>query len=164
MLRNRELIPPLTLHVSHNRTVRAWDFKQKRNLIIVLLDANCSLCQKFALTLATHTEALDEREVVTVLVFPESASLPVRVALPARIIAGTDVHGQAARSFLGQDARSEQAFERRGIFVTDRYGELSEQWVIEGHAFPGILRILSTPDQIQMACEECGAAHWLDDE
>ena len=70
MLRNRELIPPLTLLVSQGRNVRAWDFKQRRNLVIAFLDANCSLCRKFALTLATHTEALDEREAVVFLVFP----------------------------------------------------------------------------------------------
>ena len=85
-------------------------------------------------------------------------------ALPAGIIAGIDVHGQAARDFLGQGAGPEQEFERRGIFVTDRYGELSEQWLIEGHGFPDVPRILSTLDQIQMACEECGDAHWLYDD
>jgi hypothetical protein len=36
MLRTRQLIPPLTIQTPDGRTVRAWDFKQKRNLVLCL--------------------------------------------------------------------------------------------------------------------------------
>ena len=60
----RQLIPPLTLRTPRGRTVHAWDFKQKRNLVIAFLDVSCPTCEAFAQTLASHAADLREKEAV----------------------------------------------------------------------------------------------------
>ena len=47
MLRTGRLIPPLTLRTPDGRVVRAWDFEQKKNLVIAFLDAECAPCEDF---------------------------------------------------------------------------------------------------------------------
>lgn len=70
--------------------------------------------------------------------------------------------GDTGAKSLGPDAVTPHAFVRPGIFVTDRYGELTEQWSVERHIFPSIEQILTALDQIEMTREECGDPPWLD--
>lgn len=110
--------------------------------------------------LASSAAAIREREAVALVVFLEQPSQQVTDALPAGIIVGSDVPGSAARAFLGEDAFSARGFVRGGVFVTDRYGELSAQWPIERHKFPVITEILSALDYVEMACDACATPLW----
>jgi hypothetical protein len=160
MLRTRQLIPPLTLHTPGGRTLRAWDFKQKKNVVIAFLDASCARCEEFAQRLAAQAVDLHAREAAALLAYLEPPPEVISDSLPAGIFSGADMSGRAARAFLGEEALSAQGLERRGVFVADRYGELFAQWVFEGHQFPGIAEILSSLNQMEIACEECGVPEW----
>lgn len=161
MLHVRQLIPPLTLRTPQGRTVHAWDFKQKRNLVIAFLDVSCSKCEAFARMLARYADDLREKEAVALLVFPETSSpLLNGDPSPDEVVAGFDVGGHGIEMFLGADALSALGLSRRGVFVTDRYGEISAQWVVLGHEFPRISEILSSLNQVEIACEECSVPHW----
>ena len=70
MLHTRQLIPPLTLHAPDGRTLRAWDFKQKKNLVIAFLDADCISCEEFVRRLAARASDLREKEAVGTRRFP----------------------------------------------------------------------------------------------
>lgn len=155
MLRTREVIPPLTIHTPEGRTVRAWDFKQKRNLVIVFLDSACEACDDFLRRLSERADELHEKETVALVVFLESPPALVTDILPRGIIAGADFPGFAARAFLGSDALSSDGLGRRGVFITDRYGEIFTQWTISGHEFPSTGEIIGWLDQIEISCEEC---------
>ncbi|MFZ0432017.1 MAG: hypothetical protein WBS18_05115 [Candidatus Acidiferrales bacterium] len=155
MLLKRQLIPPLSIHTSDGRTVRAWDFKQKKSLVIVFLDANCALCRDFLLLLAARAQAIIEKNAVALIVFLETPSAFLIDALPPGIIAGADVSGRSARSFLEDAAVGHHGSARTGVFVTDRYGELFDQWQSSRHEFPPFSEVLSTLHQIEIACEEC---------
>jgi len=160
VLPNRQLIPPLTIHTPDGRTVRAWDYKQKKNLVIVFLDANCGPCEEFLRALVASAAALREKDAVVLLVFLEQPARHLTESLPAGIIVGSDMPGRLARAFLGEDAFASRGFVRGGVFVTDRYGELSAQWMIERHKFPAIAQILAALDHAQMACDECSTPLW----
>jgi hypothetical protein len=140
--------------------VRAWDYKQKKNLVIAFLDLDCAPCAEFLRMLASSAAAIREREAVALVLFLEQPSPQVTDSLPAGIIVGSDVPGSGARAFLGDDAFSARGFVRGGVFVTDRYGELSAQWPIERHKFPGIAEILSALDYVEMACDACATPLW----
>ena len=71
MLRNRQLVPPLTIHTPDGRTVRAWDYKQKKNLVIAFLDTDCAPCEEFLRALVASAAALREKEAVALIVFLE---------------------------------------------------------------------------------------------
>jgi hypothetical protein len=159
MLRTRQLIPPLSLHTPDGGTVRAWDFKQKKNLVIAFLDAECALCEDFLRRLAARGGDLREKEAVALIVFlaPPRA---ITESMPKEILAGCDMPGSGARAFLGEDAFAARGLVSGGVFVTDRYGELFAQWSLARHNFPAVEEIFTAIDHIQMACDECGAPAW----
>jgi peroxiredoxin len=160
LLRTRQLIPPLTIHTPDGRTVRGWDYKQKKNLVIAFLDTDCGPCEDFLRQLASQAAALREKEAIALVVFLEQPARRLTDSLPAEIIVGADTPGRAARAFLGDDAFASRGYVRGGVFVTDRYGELSAQWPIERHKFPSLAEILSALDYVQMACDGCGTPLW----
>ena len=163
MLRNRQLVPPLTIHTPDGRTVRAWDYKQKKNLVIAFLDTDCGPCEEFLRALVTNAAELRDKAAVALVVFLEQPARRVTDSLPPGTIVGADMPGNSARAFLGDDAFASRGFVRGGVFVTDRYGELFAQWTIERHKFPAIAEILAALDHVEIACDECSAPLWTAD-
>jgi hypothetical protein len=160
LLRKGQLIPPLSIHTSDERTVRAWDYKQKKNLVIAFLDTDCAPCEEFLRALVTSAAALREEDAVALVVFLEQPPRRLTDSLPPGIIVGSDMPGNSARAFLGEDAFASRGFVRGGVFVTDRYGELFAQWTIERHKFPAVAEILAALDHVEMACDECSTRLW----
>jgi len=167
MLRNRTLIPPLSIHLPDGRVVRAWDFKQKKNLVIAFLDSECAACEAFVDRLAAQADTLRTKDAVALIALLEAPSRRLAEALPAEILLGCDMPGRAARAFLGEDALSSRGLARQGVFVTDRYGELFGQWISpgnsgnsRGHEFPAVGEILGAIDYAETACDQCGALAW----
>ena len=163
MLSNRQLVPPLTIHTPDGRTVRAWDYKQKKNLVIAFLDTDCGPCEEFLRALVANAAELRDKAAVALIVFLEQPARRVTDSLPPGIIVGADMPGNSARAFLGEDAFASRGFVRGGVFVTDRYGELFAQWTIERHKFPAIAEILAALDHVEIACDECSAPLWTAD-
>jgi peroxiredoxin len=159
VLHVRQLIPPLTLLTAERKTVRAWDFKQKNNLVIAFLDAECQLCEAFVRALSSHAAELREKDTTVLLVFSEGSPLRMCGPLPAEIIVGADRNNHGVRQFLGEVATSSQR-RRRGVFVTDRYGEVSTQWIVPQHEFPPMRDVLSAINLVEIACEECFPPEW----
>jgi peroxiredoxin len=164
MLHRRQLIPALALVDAHGRTVRAWDFKQSKNLVIAFLDAECAPCRQFVDELAKHAMEVGEKDAVVLLAFPEGPSSSHTSRLPPGFIAGIDVGGRGAQAFLAAESSPTQQLRLRGVFVTDRYGEVSSNWIFEGHQFPAISAVLSALDLVEIACEECSVPDWPVDE
>ena len=164
MLRVRQLIPPLTLSAASGSMVRAWDFKQKNNLVIAFLDVDCALCGQFIKSLIEHTAALNEKQAVVMLAFSQEPASSLTDPLPPGIVAGVDVDNQGARRYLGNDELSTHGLHRLVIFVTDRYGEISSLWIVSEHNFPAIDEVLRSLESVEMACEECSLPEWPRDE
>jgi len=162
VLRTRQLIPPLTARTPAGQIVRVWDFKQKKNLVIALLDAGCSRDVNFAERLMTRASQIAEQESAALVVFSSAPPASLPAASPAEIIVATDMTGRAARAYLGEDAFGPAGQQRSGVFVADCYGELYAQWVVAGNVpLPGVDEILSWLGQIEVACEGCGVPSWL---
>ncbi len=154
----RQIIPPLTARTPTGQTMRAWDFKQKKNLVIAFLHAGCARCQDFFEKLAGHAAELAEREAVALVVFPEPPAL-ASASLPPQVIVAADMTGRSERAYLGEDALGPAGQERVGVFVADRYGELYAQWVAREEAgLPGVAEVLDWLGQVQVVCEECGVS------
>lgn len=164
MLKLRQMIPPLTARAADGRTIRAWDYKQKRSLLIAYLHSECTRCDEFLARLCARASDLNELEATALVIL--SATPPVSLApgAPREVVVATDMSGNSQRAFLGKDAFGPAGQARVGVFVADRYGELFAQW--EGpseDALPATGDALSWLGQIQIACEECGAPHWPTD-
>jgi len=161
VLSTRQLIPPLTARTLAGEMVRAWDFKQKKNLVIAFLDAAHPGSENFLERLVARAGEIAEQEAVALIAFSQATPATLLVHLPAEIVVATDMSGRAARAFLGEDAFGSTGQQRFGVFVADRYGELYAQWIISsGGALPGAGEVLGWLRQIELACEECGVSHW----
>jgi hypothetical protein len=165
MLRTREIIPPLTLHSLDGRTVRAWDFKQKKNLVILCLHAGCTSCEDYLRRIAADSAAWRENGAVVLVALLGS---PLRAAtdfLPDNVVVGLDPSWRGANAFLGRDTLAPVGDARVGVFVTDRYGELAAQWEIAAsHEFPTLATLRRHLEQIEMACDQCSTPLWRVDE
>jgi hypothetical protein len=155
MLRTRQLIPPLSLHTPDGGTVRAWDYKQKKNLVIAFLDSECELCEDFLRGLVARAADLREKGAVALIAFLAPPPRARTESQPKEIVAGCDMSGRGARAFLGEDAFAARGLVRGGVFVADRYGELFAQWSLAAHKFPAVEDIFTALEQIEMGCEGC---------
>lgn len=160
MLRVRELIPPLTMRLPDGRTIHAWDFKQKKSLVIVFLEADCPSCEGFLKRLVENATEVRSKNGVILAAFLEPPPHGLTDGLPEGIYAGAELSGRSARAFLGEDALSASGLRQPGVFVTDRYGELAAGWLAADHQFPAVGEILECLNQIEVACEECYPPHW----
>jgi peroxiredoxin len=161
MLPLGQLLPPLTLRTTAGSVVRAWDFKQKRNLVIAFLHAGCARCEEFMRRLADGAAELAERNAVALIVLPETPSAAFAETLPPAILLGAELSGHAARAYLGEEAFSSNGLERVGVFVADRYGELFAQWVVASEeGLPAFAELRRRLAQMEIACEGCGTSEW----
>ena len=151
-LQLRELIPPLTARTPDGRSVHAWDYKQKRNLLIAFLHADCDACRVWLSNLTPRSADFAEHESVGLLLFSEALSRSAEL-LPSPFLAAIDASGHSQRAFLGKGVFGPAGLDRVGVFVTDRYGELHAQWTARDAAeLPSPDEILKPLRQIQMAC------------
>lgn len=163
MLQPRQMIPPVTARAADGRVVQAWDYKQKRSLLIAFLHAECAECEAFVARVVREAARLAELEATALVVLPQPP--PARLALgpPPHIVLAADVSGRAQRAYLGKDASEARPHRRTGgvgVFVADRYGELVAQWCGGHESLPGLPDALGWLYQTQIACEECGSPHW----
>lgn len=119
ILRTRQLIPPVTARTADGKQIHAWDYKQKRNLAIAFLHADCSDCTDWLAALAEHRPELIEREAVVLVIYSEAPARPL--ASPAPIILATDSSSRSQIAFLGSEAFGSNGLARVGVFVTDRF-------------------------------------------
>ena len=142
------------------RNVQAWDYKQKKNLVIVFLHADCASCADFIAGLASQASDLKKREAVALIVYLETPPMTLAGPLPPEIVVGADISGRSLRAYSAEGTTGSGGLDTLGVFVTDRYGDLYAQWIIRrDHQFPGIVEILSWLGQIEIACEECCVTH-----
>jgi peroxiredoxin len=162
LLKTRQIIPPLTARSTAGQAVRAGDFKQKRNLVIAFLDANCPRCHAFLGKLAVRAAEFAEREAVALVVYAEPpAAALTGENLPAQVLVAVDMSGRSLGAYLGEEVFGPDGLERVGVFVADRYGELYAQWIARGEDhLPGVAELLEWLEQIQVASEECGVSYW----
>jgi hypothetical protein len=133
---------------------RAWDYKQKKSLVIVFLDAQCAACDGYLDRLVVRAKDFEQHNAVVLVICPDPPTRPRASGSSGIFVLGGDPGRRGARAYLGDR-------ERLGVFLADRYGELKAQWVAESEAkLPGVEEILGWLAQIEMACEECGAPHW----
>jgi peroxiredoxin len=152
MLTLRQLIPPLTARTPDGKTVRAGDYKQKKNLLIAFLHSDCPLCEKFAHRIDSKAEQLAEYESVALLISLE----PAKWGLVPRhsVVLASDRVGRAAQEYLGADAFGGMGLSRVGLFLTDRYGELFAQWEARDcDGLPPLAEALKTLAYVQIRCE-----------
>ena len=151
MLTLRQLVPPLTARTPAGDTVRAWDYKQKKSLLIAFLHADCPLCQALVARLASRNSEFVDRESVALLVTVDPPCWGVEPS--SHVVFASDTKGRHVQEYLGADAFGPKGLARVAMFVTDRYGELYAQWEArDADGLPPLADALKWLAHTQMGC------------
>jgi hypothetical protein len=127
VLRVGQLIPPLAARAPDGTRIAAWDYRQKRNLSIAFMHAECAACAGYIERLARRAADFAERDAVVLVVLP-TLPLPGSV-LPAPLLLAADPTGNSQVLYFGRHAANTGVPGPVGVFLADRYGQLSRQWV-----------------------------------
>ena len=151
MLTLRQLIPPLTARTATGETVRAWDYKHKKSLLIAFLHSDCTQCKGFATRLVSRASELD-RDCIALVISLEPQRWAIQA--PPQVVLASDVVGRAAQEYLGTDAFGPLGLARVGLFVADRYGELFAQWEArDADGLPPLAEAFKWLNHTLMRCE-----------
>jgi mycoredoxin-dependent peroxiredoxin len=154
-----ELLPLFTLPNTHGRSVRLWDFKQRRPVVVLCIHgAHCAACRQALLTLAARQPELSESHAAVLVIAPDGveqlAALRAELALPFTLL--SDPHGEVTVRYA-PGARRPGGAGAVALYVADCYGEcgLASQ-AAEADA-------LASPDDVlaELALGEQGACSCL---
>jgi hypothetical protein len=127
VLRVGRLIPPLAARAPDGTPVDAWDYRQKRNLAIVFLHSECVTCAGFLNRLLRRAADFPDRDAVVLVVLP-LLPLPGN-SLPVPLVLTADPTGKSRAHYFGKEAANAGGPGPVGVFLADRYAQLSMQWV-----------------------------------
>jgi hypothetical protein len=153
VLRVGQLIPPLAARAPDGAAIAAWDHRQKRNLCIVFLHVECATCAGYIERLARRAPDFAERDTVALLVLPK---LPVPgSSLPAPLLLAADPTGKSQVQYFGKKAANTNSVGPVGVFLANRYGQLSIQWLCaDACQLPSPEEVLTGLRETQLAEDE----------
>lgn len=124
MPRPGEQLQAFTLASAAGTTVRLWDFKQRRNLLIALTHgADCPTCQAWLAALARDRGRLDEAQAAVLVLAPE----------PVERLRALQSELDLPFTLLSRDPRTTATYlpasgDGVALYVADRYGECVGAW------------------------------------
>ena len=153
----QEVVPYLNLPSNKGANVNLWDFKQRKNLVLIFHHGRtCSNCRKKLKELAEAYKEIQalEAEILAVS-FDNLEDAKVQGdedKLPFPLL--SDQSGATTERFTYIDKSKSMPFP--AIFITDRFGALRHQKIAEEATdLPSAVEILSGLLLIQIECPEC---------
>lgn len=156
-LRIHELIPPFTLPSTQGKEVKLWDYKMRKNLVILFYHGDgCSRCKEKLKMFAEHYGELvkSESEILAISAddLEGTRALSAELRLPYPLL--SDPEGRVIEKYTYWRKDTKAALP--SVFVTDRYGALYYQFIAdETTGLPDLEEILSWLGFIQSQCPEC---------
>jgi peroxiredoxin Q/BCP len=156
-LRIHELVPPFALPSTQGKEVKLWDYKMRKNLVILFYHGEgCSRCKEELKMFAEHYGELVKLEAEMLAIsrdgLERSRSLSAELGLPYPLLA--DPEGRVIEKYTYWRKDTEATLP--SVFVTDRYGTLYHQLIAdEITGLPDLKEILSWLGFIQSQCPEC---------
>jgi peroxiredoxin len=147
-----ELIPDFRLPAARGGSLGPWDFKQRRNLVILFHHGlGCDPCRALLRELRRRYPAISAQQAEVLAVSPDPPEELAKVAetedIPFPLL--SDRGARVLDNYRPEGGPSLPA-----VFVTDRYGALAQAFSGEGHRLDldGVIEELAF---IQCRCPEC---------
>ena len=156
-LRLQEVVPHLNLPSSEGADVNIWDFKQRKNLVLIFHHGrNCPHCRNKLKELAEAYKEIQalEAEILAVSFdnFEDAKDLREEDELPFPLL--SDQSGATTERFTFIDESGNQPLPT--VFITDRFGALRYQKIArEATDLPSAGEILNWLLLIETECPEC---------
>lgn len=145
----RTMIPIFQLMSAEGRPVSIWDYKGRKNLVIVFLTRDeWQLCLEFLRsTINVYHQYEEEDAVVLAIVrgnLADATAIQHDLKPPFPILYDPD--GRVTQRFASHPP---------AVFVADRYGEVHAEWaVVPEKGFPTQKEVLDALDLINLECPE----------
>lgn len=147
-----QLAPPFTLTASDGRRVRLWDYKQRRNLVLIFLSGqDTGVLDAVADRYAEYRDLEAEVLALLPLAAEQAQSLVPAGTLPFPLLLDPDA--AVRRRYLGE--------QRSGVVIIDRFGTVYAIYGGETATdLPAQEEWLSWLRYIALQCPECGIGAW----
>jgi len=155
--------PEFTLPSGDGRRISLRDFRQRRNLVLLLLhEPSCRACQaalrEFASRLSDYRAA--EAEIVAIVPGPvdRARQLAGSIGSPFPVLA--DETGEVFQRYTGRRP-GEPGAPVASLFILDRFGQVYSQSLVQKESqLPSQQEVLDTLQFVEIQCPECGVAEW----
>ena len=154
-LKPGQQVPDFSLRALDGREVRAWSYRNRRNLIVVLIaGAECEPCRVLLVDLAHHRQQIDwdEGQVLSIVYGPreeaERLARPDGIDYPLLF----DPDGKVFRALGAWTDAGPAAWT---AYVTDRDGQIYASYQAgAGRSLPAVAELLEWLSYIAMQCPE----------
>ena len=156
-LQIHQMVPPFTLRSGQGKEVKLWDYKMRKNLVILFHHgSNCSVCREKLKDFADHYREFAELETEILAISSgdeeDTEMLRTELDLPYPLL--SDPEGRTTEKYTYWQRGNRVPLP--SVFVTDRYGMLVFQQIAdEITGLPDRKEILSWLNFIQSQCPEC---------
>ena len=161
-----DLIPNFRLSVvNRNGQVGPWDYKQRRNLVLIFFRrVECLKCKQLLREISEHYGQYQQKEAEVLAISTDEIGrlrqLAQDLALPFPLLSDSDRRVTNLYLKHMEQGGDWVAFEA-AIFVADRWGEVfSTKSIEKDHGQPAEAEIRDWLDFIELQCEECFPAEW----
>lgn len=145
------LLPVFKLETIDGKTVSPIDYKEKKNMLFLFFDADCSSCIDFLDSVASRYNDYKEEE-TEVFAIGEGPKDQLE-----------DMLGDMNYPFpilIDKDGKVKSMFTDKtpAVFLADRFGEIRMTFI--GEHLPDQDKILDNLDLYELECPECGVPSW----
>ncbi len=153
----QELVPLFTLPSTQGGEVKLWDYKMRKNLVILFYHgSDCTPCREELRMFAENYDELVELEAQILAISSDNLErceeLSAEYGLPYPLL--SDPEGSVIKKYTYWHA--DRAAALPSVFVTDRYGTLYYQSISdEATVLPPVEEVLSWLEFIRSQCPEC---------
>src|SRR3990172_740920 len=149
------IIPFFNLLSTKGGKVRTWDFKQRKNLVILIFGMDCAECkdllQGFAQNYYEYRRLNTEILAISTAPLDELKGLAQELSIPYHLL--SDETGEAINKYTHTNPDTKQPFP--SLFIADRYGSLEDEWIVQsGKDLPKQEDVLSLLQLFELRCPE----------
>lgn len=151
VLKEHDLLPVFELKTIDGKSISPIDYKEKKNMVFLFFDAECSSCIDFLDEVEKRYNDYkeEEAEVFAIGEGPKDHLVDVIGEMDYPFPVLIDKNGTVMSRFTD---------ETPAVFVTDRFGEI--RMIFKGEHLPDQQKILDNLDLYELECPECGVPTW----
>ncbi len=161
----KKVVPWFELISTQNKKISVWDYKQKRNLIILFFrNVESQSSQKYLLELNTGYKDFVELKTEIVAISSDYIESLKKFADKLDILFPmlSDENGEVINKYTYKDDSGK--YPMPSIFITDRFGALYYQTIAQDESeLPDKNALLDWVDFIERQCPECPFNAWIDE-
>lgn len=161
----KKVVPWFELISTQDKIINVWDYKQKKNLVILFFqNSDCQSSRKYLLELNAYYNDFIDSKTEIIAITSDSLEKIKKLANEIGIVFPilSDKNGEVINKYTYSNDSGK--YSMPSIFITDRFGALYFQQIAEDEKeLPSIKEVLDWINFIEKQCPECPFNAWIDE-